>query len=220
MRKPLPELVIFDCDGVLVDSEALANDALAESLTALGYPITGAEARRRWMGLSMKSVEASLRAEIGSRLTETWLEEGEQRDFAIFRERLKPVPHVREAVEAVQRAGLKTCIASSGSFAKMDVTLGVTGLKPLFEGRIFSARQVARGKPHPDLFLHAAAEMGTNPALSVVIEDSVPGVTGARAAGCRVLGYAGDPLTDAAALADAGAEIFRDMRELTGLLGV
>ncbi len=215
-----PDLVIFDCDGVLVDSEAIANATLAEALSEWGFPITAAEARARWLGRSMKSVGIELKAELGDRLPEGWLEEVEARDFAVFRARLEAVPHVRGAVEAVQAAGLASCVASSGSHAKMEVTLGVTGLWPLFEGRIFSAREVARGKPHPDLFLHAAARMGVEPGRAVVIEDSPAGVAGAVAAGMRVLGYAGDALTDRAALIAAGAILFEDMREAPRLLGL
>lgn len=215
-----PDLVIFDCDGVLVDSEAISNATLAEALSEWGFPITAAEARARWLGRSMKSVGIELKAELGDRLPEGWLDEVEARDFAVFRARLEAVPHVRGTVEAVQAAGLATCVASSGSHAKMEVTLGVTGLWPLFEGRIFSAREVARGKPHPDLFLHAAARMGIEPGRAVVIEDSPAGVAGAVAAGMRVLGYAGDALTDRAALLAAGAIPFEDMREAPRLLGL
>lgn len=214
------DLVIFDCDGVLVDSEAIANATLAAALSEWGLAITGAEARARWIGRSMKSVGIELRAELGDRLPDGWLEEVEARDFALFRERLEAVPHVRGAVEAVQAAGLATCVASSGSHAKMEVTLGVTGLRPLFEGRVFSAREVARGKPHPDLFLYAAARMGVPAERAVVIEDSPAGVAGAVAAGMRVLGYAGDALTEREALAAAGAVLFDDMRDVPRLLGL
>ncbi len=220
MIQPVPRLVIFDCDGVLVDTEAIANATLAAALTEWGYPITGEAARRRWIGRSMKSVGEDLAAELGDRLPADWLEEVERRDFAIFRERLEPIPYVRESIDAIQAAGLRTCVASSGSHAKMDVTLGVTGLKPLFDGRIFSSRQVARGKPHPDLFLFACERMGIAPSDAVVVEDSVAGVTGAVAAGCRALGYAGDPLTDAEGLAAAGATPFDDMRRLSRLIGL
>lgn len=215
-----PGLVIFDCDGVLVDSEAIANATLAGALTEWGYPITGAEARRRWVGRSMTTVGADLRAELGNRLPKDWLEQIEARDYAIFRARLKPVPFVREAVEAVQAAGLATCVASSGSLGKMEVTLGATGLAPLFAGRVFSSRQVARGKPFPDLFLFAAERMGLVPERCVVIEDSPAGVTGAVAAGMRVLGFVGDPETDAAAVEGAGATLFHDMRDLPRVLGL
>lgn len=209
-------LVIFDCDGVLVDTEGIANDTLAAALTGWGLPMTGVEARRRFMGRSMKAVAEELASELV--LPEGWLDALEARDFATFRASLRTVPYVREAVERVEALGFATCVASSGSFAKMDVTLGVTGLLPLFAGRIFSAHQVARGKPHPDLFLFAAERMGHRPEGCVVVEDSVPGVKAAVAAGMGVWGYAGDPLTDAVGLEAAGARLFRDMRELPGLL--
>lgn len=215
-----PALVIFDCDGVLVDSEAIANDTLAEALTALGLPMSGAEARRRFVGLSFVSVCRKLTDEFGLRLPPQWADEVEARDFAAFRARLEPVSGVRELIAAVDAAGIKKCIASSGSFAKMDVTLGVTGLKSHFGGAIFNASQVARGKPAPDLFLHAARMMDVAPATAIVIEDSVYGVIGARAAGMRVIGYCGDPLTDQSALAAAGADIVTAMREVPGLLGI
>lgn len=215
-----PSLVIFDCDGVLVDSEAIANATLAGALTGWGYPITGPEARRRWVGRSMKSVGDDLRAELGDALPADWLEQIEARDYALFRERLKAVEGAREAVEAVVEAGVRACVASSGSLEKLAVTLGVTGLAPLFEGRVFSSRQVARGKPAPDLFLFAAERMGVAPADAIVIEDSPAGAIGAVAAGMRVLGYAGDPETDAAALEAAGAELFTHMRAVPSLLGL
>lgn len=215
-----PLLVIFDCDGVLVDSEAIANDTLAEALTALGLPMSGVEARRRFVGLSFASVCRKLTDEHGLALPSGWADEVEARDFAAFRARLQPVPGVRELIAAIDAAGIKKCVASSGSFAKMDVTLGVTGLKALFDGAIFSASQVARGKPAPDLFLHAARMMDVPPADALVIEDSVYGVMGARAAGMRVIGYCGDPLTDRNALEKAGAEIVTDMTEVPRLIGI
>ncbi|HRE59876.1 MAG TPA: HAD family hydrolase [Micropepsaceae bacterium] len=215
-----PALVIFDCDGVLVDSEAIANDTLAEALTALGLPMSGAEARRRFVGLSFASVCRKLTEEHGLELPAGWADEVEARDFAAFRARLKPVPGVRQLIAAVDAAGIKKCVASSGSFAKMDVTLGVTGLRLHFDGAIFNSSQVARGKPAPDLFLHAARMMGVPPEQALVIEDSVYGVMGARAAGMRVIGYCGDPATDRTALASAGAEIVTGMAEVPRLIGI
>jgi len=220
MQPSRPDLVIFDCDGVLVDSEAIANATLAAALTEWGCPITGPEARRRWVGRSMKTVGEDLKVELGEALPADWLEQIEARDYAIFRERLRAVPGAREAVLAVQAAGIPTCVASSGSLDKMAVTLGVTGLAPLFTGRIFSSRQVARGKPSPDLFLFAAKQMGIDPAGCVVIEDSPAGVTGAVAAGMRVFGYVGDPDTEAAAVETAGAVLFHDMADLPRALGL
>ena len=215
-----PDLVIFDCDGVLVDSEALANANLAAAVTEWGWAMSPAEARGRWVGRSMSAVGDDLKARLGARLPGDWLEILRLRDEAAFRARLRAVAFADEAVRAVQAAGLATCVASSGSFEKMEVTLGVTGLRPLFEGRIFSSRQVARGKPHPDLFLFAAARMGAAPAACAVVEDSVAGATGAVAAGMRVFGYVGDPETDADGLARAGAALFADMRRLPSLLGL
>lgn len=213
-------LVIFDCDGVLVDSEAISNALLADALTALGLPITSQEARRRYVGLSMSSLRQKLLDDDGIILPPDWIRVCEENDFAAFRTHLQAVPGVRGLIEAVDAAGLKKCVASSGSFAKMDVTLGVTGLKAMFDGAIFSASQVARGKPAPDLFLHAARMMDVPPSRALVIEDSVYGVMGARAAGMRVLGYCGDPATDRAALASAGAEIVTGMAEVPRLIGI
>ncbi len=121
-------------------------------------------------------------------------------------------------VDALDRIGLPSCVASSGPHHKMAVTLRRTALWERFEGRIFSATEVRRGKPAPDLFLHAARQMGFDPAQTAVVEDSVPGVLAARAAGMRALAYAGDSDADAEALAEAGGETFRDMAELPGLL--
>ncbi len=216
----LPALVIFDCDGVLVDSEAIANETLAEALTALGLAMTGAEARRRFVGLSLKTMCRQLTDEFGLALPPGWADEVEARDFAAFRARLQPVSGVEQLIEAVDAAGVKKCVASSGSFAKMDVTLGVTGLKRRFDEVIFNASQVAHGKPAPDLFLYAADRMGVAPGACVVIEDSIHGVVGARAAGMRVIGYCGDILTDRAALERAGAEIVTAMDEIPRLIGI
>lgn len=211
-----PSLVIFDCDGVLVDSEGPANCCLAAAVTALGLPMDEAGSRAEFVGLSMKSVMARIEVLTGRPLPSDWLDGVQAETYARFRAELTAVPGVRQAVEAIQAAGIATCVASSGTPDKMDLTLGLTGLRPLFGPHIFSATQVERGKPAPDLFLHAARQMGVAPSQAVVIEDSVPGVTGAVAAGMRALGYAAD--TTPALLAAAGAEIFSDMAALPGLL--
>src|SRR5688500_6381953 len=132
----------------------------------------------------------------------------------IFARELRPVPGV---IAALDRIELPSCVASSGPHHKMAVTLRATGLWERFEGRIFSATEVAHGKPAPDLFLHAARAMGFAPARTTVVEDSVPGVLAARAAGMRALAFAAD--TDAEALAAAGGEVFDNMAQLAGLLG-
>ncbi|HEU5095915.1 MAG TPA: HAD-IA family hydrolase, partial [Reyranella sp.] len=131
---------------------------------------------------------------------------------------LQPVPGVKDAIVALQAAGCATCVASSGSVDKMRFTLGLTGLWDLFGGRVFSSSQVPRGKPFPDLFLHAAASMKAKPTESVVIEDSLPGIEAARAAGMKVLAYAGAPHADRDALLAASGEVFTDMAKLPGLV--
>ncbi|WP_199698926.1 HAD family hydrolase [Oleomonas cavernae] len=213
-----PSLVIFDCDGVLVDSEGPANRCLGEAVTALGLPMDEAGSRAQFVGLSMTSVMARIEAMTGRPLPAGWLAALQAKTYACFRAELQAIPGVRAAIERILAAGIATCVASSGSPDKMELTLGLTGLRPLFGDRLFSAVQVARGKPAPDLFLLAARRMGLAPEATVVVEDSVPGVTGAVAAGMRALGFARD--TDAALLAAAGAETFDDMGALPRLIGL
>lgn len=184
-----PELIIFDCDGVLVDSEPMANAVLAAWLTKQGLAMTGQEASQRFKGLSMATVLERAEAALGKPLPSDFLDQVQAETYARFRTDLKPVAGASELVEWAQAQGFKTCIASSGDFEKMDVTLGVTALKPLFEDRIFSSKQVPRGKPAPDLFLFAAAQMGVLAERAVVIEDSPAGVAAARAAGMPVFAY-------------------------------
>ena len=125
---------------------------------------------------------------------------------------------MKDAVTALQAAGFDTCVASSGTPEKMRFTLGLTGLWDLFDGRIFSAAQVPRGKPFPDLFLHAAISMNVQPFDCIVVEDSLPGVQAARAAGMKALAYAGEPYANRDALQQAGGQVFDDMKQLPGLV--
>jgi HAD superfamily hydrolase (TIGR01509 family) len=205
--------VIFDCDGVLVDTELISNTVLAELLTAAGLPTTYEQCLRDYRGRSLASVMAIAGARHGAALPGDIPE----RYYAAAKERfareLEPIPGVTEALD---RIDLPSCIASSGPHHKMEVTLRRTGLWERFEGRIFSAYEVEHGKPAPDLFLHAARAMGFDPATTAVVEDSVPGIEAARAAGMRALAYAGD--ADADELAAAGGELFEDMAELPALL--
>lgn len=212
-------LVIFDCDGVLVDTEPLSNAMLAEALEPLGLSLSISETRRAFVGLSWADVVTKIETMTGAPVPEGWLENVMAREHEAFRRELRPVPGVRGVLEMLVRQERAFCVASSGSVEKMRLTLGVTGLLPLLEGVLFSAHMVERGKPHPDLFLHAADGMGHGPETCAVIEDSVPGVTGALAAGMRVFAYAGDPETDDEALSAAGGEVFTSMGELPGLLG-
>lgn len=220
MLQRRPHHVIFDCDGVLVDSEPIANACLAEALAGEGLVLDVAEVRRRYVGLSMASVVAAVESELRRPLPEGWLDTLQTETFRQLREHVKPVPHVKAAVEAIVAKGVRVSVASSGSQRKMAVTLGTTGLLGLFNARLLSADQVTRGKPHPDLFLAAARLAGIVPQNTVVIEDSVPGAQAAAAAGMAAFGYAGDPVSDAEGLKAAGAVVFKDMRKLPGLLGL
>ena len=214
-------LVIFDCDGVLVDSEPLSNRCFAEALNREGLGWDVAETMRRLMGRSMKSCIEIVEAELGRKVPADFVERLQEKTFACFREQgVQAVSGVVAALDALERAGLSTCVASSGDHGKMRLTLGSAGLWDRFDGRIFSSTQVARGKPAPDLFLFAAERMGAVPADSIVIEDSSAGAQAARAAGMRAYGYVGAAHTDRAGLVEAGAIVFDDMNTLPALLGV
>lgn len=213
-------LIIFDCDGVLVDTEPLSNRCFSEALNREGLDWDVAQTMRRLMGRSMKSCIEIVEAELGRKVPADFVDRLQERTFACFRdEGVHAVAGVAAALDALERAGMRTCVASSGDHGKMRVTLGSAGLWDRFDGRIFSATQVARGKPAPDLFLFAAERMGASPADSVVIEDSSAGAQGARAAGMRAYGYVGALHTDRTGLIDAGATVFEDMRDLPALLG-
>lgn len=209
------ELVIFDCDGVLVDSERIAVRTDVKILATLGWVMTEAECIERFVGLSDRSIKAAIEAHLGRPLPDDWDQQFQSLYRDAFAAELTPVPGV---VEALDRIPLPTCVASSSSHDRLRFTLGLTGLHERFAGRIFSAQDVARGKPAPDLFLHAASRMGVEPAACAVVEDSRYGVEAARAAGMRAFGFAGG-LTPAAWLDGPGTVVFSDMRELPGLLG-
>ncbi len=209
-----PELIIFDCDGVLVDSEPIANRVLAEAITAAGLPTTYEESCRDYVGLSMGSVMEKIEGKLGGPLPDDWLNTLQEETWERFRQSLEPVAGVEQVIDFALAKGIGICVASSGTHEKMHLTLGKTGLKRHFGDNIFSASQVTRGKPFPDLFEFAARHMGTPPARSIVVEDSVPGVTAARAARMQVFAYAGDPLARTDALARAGGQLVRSMTEL------
>jgi HAD superfamily hydrolase (TIGR01509 family) len=207
------DLVIFDCDGVLVDSERIAVRIDAELLAELGWPLTEAEVVERFMGRTYEDMIEVIEAEIAD-LEPGWEDEFDRRYREALDAELEPVDGVVEALDAITAP---TCVASSGSHEKIRFTLGRTGLYERFAGRIFSAADVARGKPAPDLFLHAARTLGADPAACAVVEDSRYGVQAARAAGMRVLAYGGG-LTPRDQLAGPDTVVFDDMRELPGLL--
>ncbi|MCG6496713.1 HAD family phosphatase [Kitasatospora sp. A2-31] len=213
MIKPI-ELVVFDCDGVLVDSERIAARVQVALGAELGWPLTEAEVVERFIGRSHAAIGEQVAERLGPETAAVWSKRFEELHAEAVDAGLTPVDGLPEALAAIT---LPTCVASSGSHEKMRHTLGRTGLHDHFAGRIFSATEVARGKPAPDLFLHAARQLGVDPAACAVVEDSRPGVEAARAAGMRAFGYAGG-LTPAERLAGAGATVFHDMRDLPALL--
>lgn len=212
-RAEAPRLVIFDCDGVLVDSEGLSTGLLAEMLRAEGLSISLAESRRTFQGLLLAEVFAAAAAKLGRPLPADLPDRFEQERSVLFERELQAVPGAAEAVARVRAAGVEVCVASQGKPEKIRLSLQLTGLERLFDpDALFSAYEVPRGKPHPDLFLHAAASMGAPPAGCVVVEDTPSGVIGAVAAGMRVLGYAAD--SDERQLRLAGAEILDSLETL------
>jgi HAD superfamily hydrolase (TIGR01509 family) len=208
------ELVIFDCDGVLIDSERLGVKVDVAVLGELGWSLSEAEVIERFVGRSDRENRSAIEAHLGRKLPDEWQAAVEERYREAFARELTPVDGV---IDAIEQIALPTCIASGATHDHLRYTLGLTGLYERFAGRIFSRDDVARGKPAPDLFLHAAAQMGVTPAHSVVIEDSRYGVQAARAAGMRVLAFAGG-LTPGDVLGGPDTVVFDDMRELPSLL--
>jgi HAD superfamily hydrolase (TIGR01509 family) len=212
-------LVIFDCDGVLVDSETLSNGLLARMLSAEGVAMTLAQARREYQGLLLGEVLSDAEAKLGHALPAGWLERYEHERSEAFRRELEPVAGAAAAIARVRAAGVAVCVASQGKPSKIELSLQITGLRELFaQDALFSAESVARGKPFPDLFVHAASTMGVDPAACVVVEDTPSGVTAAVTAGMRVLGYAAD--SDEAGLRAAGAEVIYSLAEVPAALGL
>ncbi|WP_372983626.1 HAD family hydrolase [Microbacterium sp.] len=208
------DLVIFDCDGVLVDSERLSIEVDRRVLADLGWELSSDEIVHRFVGRSAAYFRSEIESFLGSPLRDDWEATYQPWYVAAFAE-LIAVDGVERALDEIVTA---TCVASSGTHAKIRRTLGMTGLLPRFEGRIFSVDDVVVGKPAPDLFLQAADRLGVHPEHCAVVEDSRFGVRAARAAGMRVYGYAGG-LTPAEWLEQEGAVVFADMRDLPDLLG-
>jgi HAD superfamily hydrolase (TIGR01509 family) len=210
------DLVIFDCDGVLVDSERLSIRLDVELLAQLGWPMTEAEIVEHFVGRTDAAMRAEIEAHLGRDVGAEWTAFSE-RYVRAFAEELEPVAGAAEAVDAVIGAGYRVCVASSGGHAKIRTNLAKTGLADRFGDDIFSGEDVVHGKPAPDLFLHAAAAMGVPPGRSAVVEDSRHGVAAARAAGMRVFAYAGG-VTPAAALEGPATTVFDEMTALPGLI--
>lgn len=212
-----PDLVIFDCDGVLVDSERLTVGVEARVLTELGWPHTPDQVVARWMGRSSEDQLADLEARLGADLARRFDEVSTEQVRAAFAQELAAVPGVVALLDLLDSHGTRTCVASSGSHEKMRLTLRLCGLHDRFTGRIFSASQVRRGKPAPDLFRYAAAAIGVSADRTAVVEDSVYGVQAAVSAGMDAYGFAGG-LSAPGTLAAAGATEFHEMADLAVLL--
>jgi HAD superfamily hydrolase (TIGR01509 family) len=214
------DLIIFDCDGVLVDSEVISCRAHAETLTRHGYPITADQVFDRFLGRSMRQATLEVEAELGRGLPDDFHAQVYAEIFRLFAASLEATPHIDEALAVIT---LPICVASSGPPEKISASLNRVGLYDRFAPHIFSAVQVTRGKPAPDLFLFAAAQMQAAPERCLVIEDSIPGITGALAAGMTVLGFHGGSHCRpgyGATLQAAGAIMtFDDMQQLPGLIG-
>lgn len=213
------DLVILDCDGVLVDSERLAIRVDVVYLERLGWPMSEAEIIERFVGKSDADMRAEIEAHIGGPIAPEIDDEFARLYRATFDAELTAVEGIVEALDAIAARGLRTCVASSGSHEKIRRNLELTGLIGYFDERIFSATDVDNGKPAPDLFLHAAATLGAEPARCAVVEDSVHGVRAALEAGMAAFAYAGG-VTPSTALAAAGGGVvtFEDMRRLPSLL--
>lgn len=214
-----PGLVIFDCDGVLVDSERIANREFAALLREIGLEFTLPQMFETFVGNSMPRCVEIITERLGHAPPADLLHRYSERVGAVLPGELQPVEGVVALLDALEAAGIATCVASNGEHALMSVKLGVTGLLPRFEGRRFSSADVTRPKPAPDLFLHAAGCMGVDPSQCVVIEDSALGVQGACAAGMRAIGYA--DLMPVARLRNAGATtVVHRIADIAALLGV
>jgi HAD superfamily hydrolase (TIGR01509 family) len=214
-RVPL-QLVIFDCDGVLVDSEPVTNRLVARELTRLGWPMTGEECQVRFLGLNISAMMPIIEAELGRPLPARWADDLEARLVVVLGEEVELMPGAAAALAETTRLGLPWRIASNSSHGELRAKFGRNGLGDLVAGRLHSHHDVPFGKPAPDLFLAAAAAEGVAPASCLVIEDSLPGVRAAMAAGMSCLGFC--PGGDGAPLLAAGAAPFHSLYDLPMLL--
>ncbi|MEM7429770.1 MAG: HAD family phosphatase [Pseudomonadota bacterium] len=211
-------LVIFDCDGVLVDTEAASSEAIAGFFTRLRAPVSAEECRKLFQGMPMEDICRQMTERAGIANDPSLPKQVRSCVEHALADVSAPIPGVADLLEVLKTKGIPVCVGSSGSVRKMRMTLGNANLLSHFGDRLFSGQDVSRGKPAPDVFLAAAAAMGIACEEAVIIEDSVVGVRAGVASGARVLGYAGDPHVDADALAAAGAEVFYRMEEVPGLI--
>jgi HAD superfamily hydrolase (TIGR01509 family) len=212
-----PAAVLFDCDGVLADSEMLVNAIVAEDLTARGWPVTTEQCKGIFLGRAIPDMVPVIEQQVGP-LPGAWAGELSALIARRMREHTPPMPGAAKAVQAVVAAGLPIACASNSGRDELAAKLAGLGLAPLFAGRVFSWQDVPRPKPAPDMYLAAAAACGADPRDCVVVEDSALGARAGVAAGCRVLGFAHE--TPAALLRQEGAEPFASMDDLPRLLGI
>jgi HAD superfamily hydrolase (TIGR01509 family) len=184
-------LVIFDCDGVLVDSEPIALEVLVDALAVKGITIDANGAAERFLGRSIGSMADVVRQEFGVEIDQDFLSQMREALYTRFRRELRPIAGIKPAVAGLKEQGLSWCVASSSQRERIELSLAATGLLELFEPSIFSATLVENGKPAPDLFLYAAAAMGADPAACIVVEDSPAGIIAAKAAGMKVCAFTG-----------------------------
>ena len=215
----MPDLVIFDCDGVLVDSELIFARVLAESLIALDFPTTIDEAIALGFGKNRVTLSAAVAAQFGEALPDTFFEAFAARSASAFEHELSPMVGVEDLLAALP---VPRCVASNGRLDRVRQRLAITGLLPFFDPHVFSASQVAFGKPAPDLFLFAAQRLGARPGECTVVEDSIPGVEAAIAARMPVVGFCGGghcPQDHADRLIAAGcSRVFAKMPDLAAFL--
>jgi HAD superfamily hydrolase (TIGR01509 family) len=216
-----PELIIFDCDGVLIDSEGIASGIIAQDLTALGWPMTEAQSMKTFIGMSIIDMEPIIETRLGRKLPPHWRAELADKLVIALGEHSKLIPGAREMLERVNALGIPWRVASNSSDEEMEVKFARTGLSDLTNGRTHAAASViakgGRPKPAPDIFLAAAASAHTKPQNCIVLEDSALGVTGAVAAGMTCYGFA--PHGDGANLLAAGAKsVLHHLQDLFGVL--
>jgi len=212
-----PSAVLFDCDGVLVDSEKITNQVMRESLARYGLSLELHEIMSLFVGGTMESCFHEAQR-LGATIPDTWVDDISQTMLVRLADEVMPVAGVLGVLDQLDSAGIGYAVASNGPHAKMDVTLAKTGLKSRLEGNVVSREDVANPKPAPDVYLRAAALLGVEPLECVVVEDSVSGAKAGKAAGMRTLGYTEDtPVERLAPICDA---TFSDMAELPALLGL
>lgn len=215
MRRP--EYVLFDCDGVLVDSEPLTNQVIRDDLADRGLDLSLEQVMALFLGGTIASDMAKARA-MGALLPDDWVQRIDAKAYAVLAERCEQIPRVSTVLDRLDSAAIGYAVASNGPIAKMDVTLNRTALIGRFTGRIFSASDCAASKPAPDVYLKAAVEAGIAPARCAVVEDSASGARAGKAAGMQVFGFASH--TPAEKLSPHCHRVFTDMDQLPGLLGL